>query len=840
MDRLRRIRAVAVAIVITGKGRDAVASRAPQQATVRDLVAPSSAPELGAGFLLRRSQLWQMPLLLLSLGLFAYAAYLFIDPKPGLSVDQRIETARAYLRHGRPDAAVDQLNKLLASEKLVRENEARVRLLLAESLESAQKLMKIDLDVNHERIIEQTRVALSQGVKPEAEIYRRLGDSYQSLNKPIDALQNYRRAIAMDSTRALSLQRKVIDLQLALPDPAPAEGSLDDYLRLEGLADAERAWALGRKAELLVNRGLYFEARALLGEARRFDGDPVAQGEIHYGLGYCAWKLGDLPEAERLLRVARDHLRTRHPLDADAAYALGRIRQDRDDPKEAVSFFEQVIEAHPDAAVAPLARLGRGVCRIALGSDAAGLTDLHDLVEELGARKSRQRYLSDAVTGMRDAAATLSARGNFQGALELMSYEQTLVPEPAAEFYSRLASVFERRANQVEKTLGDSPDAAERIRRTAQVRDLRTKAGDAYVAFSRLVTLEDDKAHGDALWRGVDLYDRAGNLQHAISALELLVAERPAGGAAPEALLRLGRAYQAAGLFDKAISAYQRNQSRYPQSLAASKSGVPLAQAYVAKGAASYPAAESALLRVIEDNPLITPEAQEFREALFELAQLFYRTERYEESVSRLEELTDRYPRDERRGQVLFMIADSYRKSASLLNARGGTGMKEGRDGAAALVNLKDGKDGEAATARKDRLGKARGFYDQVIDLHRDAAPDREIDKLQLKLSHFYRADCVYDLGRFDEAIKLYDAAALKYQDDSSSLGAYVQIVNSYCAMGKIDEAKTANERAKWLLRKMPEGSFRDGSFSMPKAYWEQWLKWTANTGLFASTDGRN
>ena len=86
----------------------------------------------------------------------------------------------------------------------------------------------------------------------------------------------------------------------------------------------------------------------------------------------------------------------------------------------------------------------------------------------------------------------------------------------------------------------------------------------------------------------------------------------------------------------------------------------------------------------------------------------------------------------------------------------------------------------------------------------------------------------------------MYDAAALKYQDDSSSLAAYVQIVNSYCALGKSDDAKTANERAKWLLRKMPESSFRDGSFSMPKAYWEQWLKWTNNAGLWAATDGRS
>jgi tetratricopeptide (TPR) repeat protein len=121
-----------------------------------------------------------------------------------------------------------------------------------------------------------------------------------------------------------------------------------------------------------------------------------------------------------------------------------------------------------------------------------------------------------------------------------------------------------------------------------------------------------------------------------------------------------------------------------------------------------------------------------------------------------------------------------------------------------------------------------------VIEFARDKAPTRDLDKLHLKLSHFYRADCLYDLGKYEEAIKLYDAAALKYQNDPASLAAYVQIVNSYVALGKVEEAKTANQRAKWLLRKMPDGSFQDGGFSMPKAYWEQWLKWTNDAGLWA------
>ena len=89
-----------------------------------------------------------------------------------------------------------------------------------------------------------------------------------------------------------------------------------------------------------------------------------------------------------------------------------------------------------------------------------------------------------------------------------------------------------------------------------------------------------------------------------------------------------------------------------------------------------------------------------------------------------------------------------------------------------------------------------------LFPLAEDALPTAELDRLYLKLSHFYRADCVYDLGRYEEAIKLYDAASLKYQDDSSSLAAYVQIVNSYCALGKLDEATETSTAA---LRQRPD-----------------------------------
>jgi tetratricopeptide (TPR) repeat protein len=780
-------------------------------------------------------RLWQMPMLVFSVALFGVAAWLFIDPKPGLTIDQKIATAETFLKQERPEAAIEYLNRLLAKEKLEKDREAEIRLMLAEGLWQGQKQRKINVPENHRRIVEQTLLAMELGGKPTSGVSQRMAESLEALGRPTEALTYYRRAMMMDPNKSLRIQRKIIELQLGADDTAGAAASIEDYLARKELTDGERAWAMGEQAGLLIDRGEVGAARRTLEDALRLNVDSVDLGQITYWLGYCEWKLNQRAEAERYLRLAREQLKVAHPLDADACFVLGRIAQEAGRHDEANSYFNLVITSHPESKVAVTARLGRGVSRIAMREDDAGLTDFHDVTNYVNQKEAvKKKYKVDVLVGLKTASKVLTDRGNFQGALELMSYEQTIAGEVPPSFYARLASVYERRAEQVENNIPDSIKAADRITREQQVRDLRAKAGDGFIAYSRALTLSDDKGYGEALWRGVDLYDRAGDLNRMISALELFAAERPEDALTPDALLRLGKAYQAAGQFDKAIASYQRNQFRYPNTLAASKSAVPLAQAYVAKGPEFYGRAESVLTGVVDNNPLVTPEAAEFRQALFELAQLFYRTGRYEEAVAKLEELVQRYPKDERMGQLVFLQGDSYRKSAGLLGVSERVLISATQPVRVATTQATPGADPvEVATARRERLNRAKGKFDEAIDIFRRMPPSSDVDRLYLKLAHFYRADCVFDLGGYEDAIKLYDGAAFRYQDDPAALAAYVQIVNAYCALGKFAEAKTANERAKWLLKKMPEEAFKGGGFNMPKEYWEKWLSWTASSGVW-------
>ena len=775
------------------------------------------------------SQSWQLPLLLFSLALFGYAGYLFVDPKPAATVDQQMSAARALLRQDRGEATIEVLNKLTKITTLTQPQQGEVHLMLARALEVGQREKKVDLVTNHEQIVQQTLLAKKADATLLADDYRRLGNSQAQVGQLADAVASYRRAMAMDPQHELANHRRVIELLNDDNQKVDAGAELDKYLAIPDVVDAERGWALGAKAQLLIDNGKYAESRALLDQAEKLAivSDKTLQGEIAYRLGYAASKVGDNAEAERYYLNARDLLGANHALDADCAYALGRIALGDRRFDQALSFLQSIIVSHPDSPLAPLARMERGMVRATRGDVQPALEDFGAVVRLVQVKPNLAKLRDPVLTTLRDATTIFDNRGDLDAEIETMGHEKTLEPKPATGFFERLASVFERRAKQYLDG-SDNAVGADKVKASQNYRDALARAGSAYVAVAQRSTLADDATYADSLWKGIDCFDRAGDAPSAVTALELFVAERPDDALAPDALLRLGRTYQAAGLFDKAIATFQHNQLRYPNSLAASKSGVPLAQAYMAKGPESYPRAETILRAVIDNNPLLTPESSEFRQAVFELGQLLYRTGRYEEAIARLEEFTTRYPDDVRRAQVAFVKADAYRKSAAAVSDRLAAldaGKLEGDSGK--LVDRL-----ELVVSRRERLRKARALFQSVVDQFDGELPTADIDVLYLKLAHFYRADCLFDLNEFDEAIKLYDVAAKRYQTDPSALSAYVQIVNAYIALNKPDEARAANERAKWMYHRLPPTAFAQAGISAQS--WEQWLSFAGESGLLA------
>lgn len=799
---------------------------------------------------LRLAHVWQLPLMLLSLALYAGAAWLFLDARPAITLNQKLAPAREYLRNDRPDAALESLSRLAAAEKLPREGEAQVHLLMGEALEAQQKQRGDGraerVEASLVRVIEETQIALAQGVKPTGEIHRRLGESYEGLGKPVEAVSQYRQAIAMDPPRAMRLQRKVIDLQLATSDWAPAEASLDAYLASPGISDSERAWALGEKAMLLVDRGEALEAKRLLADAQRLARDPVAQAEAKCRLGVCAFKLGSTDEAEKLLRAARSDFKGQHPLDAEAAYVLGVIRQEKNDFVAAVALFDAAIAAlaeKPDAETLLLATLRRGECRVLKGdADEATIADLTRAAE----RASSPPALKDqALATVRKASSVLTGKGNLAAAIELLDAELALEPNPPAAYHGRLAAAYEKRADQVEQSVADAP-ANEQVRRQQLVRDFRTKAADAHLAHTRALASSGDGQHAAPLWRAVDLYDRAGNRESIAAALELFVGERDADPLAADALLRLGRTYEAMGNADKAIFAYERLQQGegYRKSPAAAKAALPLASLYLGKGPQFTAAAEKLLAaladgadaphpdRAVADPAVPDPAvadaavADARKLALLELARLYQRASNWRDALPRLERFIDRHGTDERCGEAVYLAAECYAHLARQIDVRVAS--------ATASVENPNPADemARAAATKKQLLARAAGLYDRAREVFGSRPPTRDADRRYQQLSLLRRADCAYDLGNYAEAIALYERAA-READVAQSLAAHVQIANALHEMNRPDDARAANERAKSLLHQLPQAALQDGTIPMPRAYLEQWLKWSGSAGTW-------
>ncbi len=786
--------------------------------------------------------LWQMPLLVVSLGLFTLAAYLFIDPQPAPTFQKQLAKAQRDLDAERYDAAVGQLGDLLqvGGEP---QQEAGVRLMLAEALDrQMQRNRRQETPQSHRRIINEITAAYAAGAEATSTTSDRLGRSYEALAQIDDAATQYGRATTLlekegKPEQAVPMRRSAIEMLIANDRPVAATDALKAFLDVPKLTDDERAWALGELARMSIDAGRPAEAKGLLQAALALSPDESVKGQVNFRLGYAAWKLGESADAERYLKLAREQFGTGHYLDAEACYLLGRLAQDREQPAEADGYYQSVLRDDPGNRVAHKARLGSAMCQILLAKDDEGVAQLASLADEAAKRPSLSPLKDDLITSLRTASRLLAGRKKYEQALDLLAREQALLNgKVPAEFFARLGLYFEQFADQTEATLADADDA-EKPTIDNRVRGLRTRAGDAYVAYSRKLTLVDDAAYGDALWKGISLYERATNLPETVAALELFTGERPTDPITPDALYRLGRTYQALGRQDKATATFLDLRGKYPQTLAAAEAAVPLSQTYVAQGETKYPTAEGVLRSVTDDNPLLTPESQTYKRAVWELGRLYHRMGRYSEGLARFEEYASRYPDNNRGAQLSFLRADCYRQAArkKMLEQGGDSDPLQPEPADAQLASASDRRVFAAARDPEVRqyLAQAQRLYDATIQTYDAKPPADELDRVYERLAFFYRADCAFDLGLFDDAIKLYDAAAYRYQDDPATLGAYVQIVNAYVATNRPEEAKRANERAKWLLKRIPPEAFTDGRFTLSRDRWQQWLQWSGDAGMW-------
>ncbi len=358
------------------------------------------------------------------------------------------------------------------------------------------------------------------------------------------------------------------------------------------------------------------------------------------------------------------------------------------------------------------------------------------------------------------------------------------------------------------------------------------EAGLNFRAHADTVVVSDDKAYGESMFSAGDCFDQAADRAGAKAAFSTYIE-----GAADddprrhEARFRLAQIFQAEQDHAAAIELYRRlagitlkvengkaSIAPDPDGARAGEWGdrsmVPLARSLLSDGKAGGDQMARLVLDEVISGRRVGPKSDIFRDAITELGEIEHMSGvDYAKAIGLLRR-AEGYEKHPRIGVVRYKLADSSRLSAAEIQGELRQTMPQARRS-------------ELEVVREERLRVAQAKFQEVIDDlgSQPGAGLSASERVMLRNSAFYVADCVFDLGRdFTGAIGLYDQAAQRYANDPSALVARTQIVAAYVAMGKWDEARRAHDLAKRQLQLIPEQALNDPNLPMQRRHWQKWF----------------
>jgi tetratricopeptide (TPR) repeat protein len=836
-------------------------------------VDPAAGPQWSAW-----SNLWQMPVILISVALIGLGVYVGFTRGQVLDFDAALSQVEQFLSDGRLVQAEVRLRDVIEPQlgKAAPPQQARFHMAVADWLSLAQAQSAADQaakglpamalegpTANDRRIVEQYTLAVQGGISPNARQLQRWAQSlialgelepardrlreleHMAMQAHLDPTTREDAQIRRNQVLRLLVERSLRQTKLSL---ASLMQILADYRADRLLSVADETWAIARQAELRLESGepeqavdrLMVDMRRLEARVTASGSAPPPMGELYTLLGRAYFDLGRFDDATFALKRAMAFFSGPDPIRGQAIVIAAQIAQASGRLEEALDSFDMVVREYVNTLSHLPGVLGRAEVRGAMGNDAASLEDyrqVRDALLRAGALPRRDVTAQRVAQSLCDRhdAALVADKNDAALSCSLLAEELFPAGQTPSGVLLRVASTSRLIAGRIiAEALAAANDPSLRpdqldagIRAEANVHFKR--AADYYLRHARMTagSPTEDEIWADSLWLAADSYDLAGWRDQAITHFtEYLAGRSAADPRRAEATFRLAQAHQAEFQHPDAVRYYEQLLAEHPRSPFASASHVPLARCYLALEQPSQ--AERQLLAVVSGERYLEPEAVDYREALIELGRLYDRTGDAVRAIEHLTVASRRYAADPRIAEIRFRLADSHRAYADQL--------KEQSTSAALTIAERD----ERLAQRAAQLRIAMDLFTLVIDeFERMGA--RRMDSVQkdyLRGAHLARAGCAYDLELHDKAIELYDLAARKYADHVSSLMALVQIVNCYEAMGDSSRARAAHARALLRLQQLPDSAFQEPGAMMNRRAWEDWLRNVPPIGPMTASAG--
>lgn len=818
--------------------------------------APSASASAGEKARPRLRDAWQLPVLGVAGAALLWGVVHAFESKPKADLSGRFTQVEQLMEAARYREALSVLNETIrpymSGDALTPDQRRGFYLLRGRALARGQADEGLSLEQNHRAIIREYRDAEKNNARLEAEDEAWMARSHTAMFELPEAMERIDRV--EDKAERTDLLKAVVEASRAPAhrNDALALAVLSELAQDVGLSREDRLWVLTRQTELLMAEGYNDEAilKVLRSMPRLEGAPPESVGELLALVAGAYMNQQNVDEARRYLTLAEKMLSPESGTMSKVHLMRGLVEQQAGtDLSLALEQFDAVLTDFGFSGEALAALLGAAEteAQVALAQDAlpeGAIARYTRLVDQMLHGAQDVRVSVARVAGsLLDRSREQFDRGDVASSLVLAAQAERLYSEEDTPDAILLAIGKAQRAiaDRMLATLASngilSLAHADPVTQR-EARDRLVIAGAYYRRHASAVASTDANAYADSLWSASDSFDRAGDVEGAVAGFRQFIGDLPTDNRTAEARFRLAQSYQARGDLPLAAQMYEEliasRVDGHASGPYADASYVPLAQALFADDDPTNDGRAEQLLQRVLAGALGGPDTRVYREALLALGQHYYSTAEVsghaELAMEHLTQFLDRVEadpkafRDRDIDAAIYGLADSCRVSAKGIARSLGEAMPEG-------MRM------ERDRARRERLSRSGELFARVRDRLEHRAHATALDELRLRNAYFYIGDTAFDLGRYEEAIRMYDAARERYARDPASLVALTQIVASYLAIGDMDRARATNARAVAFHASLPDSVWEDPTLPMTREAWARWLDSQARLGMFGAAD---
>lgn len=683
-----------------------------------------------------------------------------------------------------------------------------------------------------------------------------LGKSLHGCERRTEALPPLQMALDTEPTRRTEILWLLTDgyLNGMTPDLPKAAEYNQEYLQDETLTREDRDAALLRHARITFELGRteecrqrlaefpenspgYAEAmllrgRLLFGEATELAKDPAtkAQASEKYG------------QARALFAKSQELAGRNAEIVRQAQYLQGLCLRSLGDFLAAESVFSRNRRSHLETPEGLASGIEEAELQHLLGNDAPALQAYQRVLRQIALTPSHVRpWIGDEDLRRRleETVAAYRSEPQFDAAAELLKALHLVFPD---------ARSVELQA-QLRQEWGDHLMKQASAPQAKEVANLRSRARQEYRQaghdFGRLAKLRfSTRQYPQDLWSSAENYLRGQDYESAVNVYRLHLdnqsrtARPPALTRIGECLLALNRPQEALGYVEECIAAFPKDPFVYRARLIAATADLELGREKQAID----------LLLANLENESLTPKSAEWRDSLFALGRIYYLEghrhetrsrekgidstivaeqqaglkelelahDAFEEAVKRLEEAVQRDPEAEQAIEARYMLAQAHFYSAKLP-------IKQ-----LAGVNIETTKETLRREMQRELSAAITGFDElkTVLIARQEQGDLSPVENRILRNCYFRKADALFDLKQYEEAIQAYSSATNRYQQEPESLEAFVQIAISQRKLNRLADSRRTLEQARLVLGRMPSTADFQRTTRYDRDEWTDLLTW--------------